>query len=715
MGALTLEFTDAQVAVLTIDCPGQKVNTLSRAVLEELDGIVTELESRSPAPHGLLLRSGKPGQFIAGADLNELAALVDATREQADEAIRAGHALFGRVARLPFPTVALIDGACMGGGTELVLCFDDRIASRSPKTKIALPEVKVGLIPGWGGTQRLPRLIGLHPAIEMITSGQPVDAARAEAVGLVFDAVPPEQLLDEGMRRLEWLAGQPWQQWRAHREQPLGLTDDQLQFAYAVSEGFLTSKTKRQYPAPHVALRAIRDGVNRPLSEALEVEREAALEVVGTPISGNLISVFFMSTRLNQDPGVTADVAPRSVGRVGVLGAGLMGSGIAAAHARRGIPTAMVDVDDERIRTGLQRARKVVESRIQIGRATTDDLVEMMALLSTSTSHAVFADCDVVIEAVPENEALKTALYRELADDLKADAILCSNTSTISITRMAQAAPAPDRFIGMHFFNPVDRMALVEVIRGEQTSDETAATIVALAKRIGKTPIVVKDCAGFLVNRILLPYMAEAVLLLLEGADMDRIDRIAERFGMPMGPIALHDYVGLDTAWAAGQVIAEAYADRALKPDALKALVDAGRLGKKSGAGFRRFDAKGRAQPDPEVESLLAPFRKEPREHTDEEIEDRLFLSMLLEAARCVEERVVREPAHVEMGLILGIGFPAFRGGILHWCDEMGAAAVVEKLKRYEPLGPRFAPPQILREQAASGGRFFPRRPSVAG
>lgn len=715
MGALTLEWTDQNVALVTIDCPGQKVNTLSRAVLVELTRLLGELESRTPAPEGMLLRSGKPGQFIAGADLNELAALVDATREQADEAIRAGHTLFGRITQLPFPTVALIDGACMGGGTELVLCFDERIATQSPKTKIALPEVKVGLIPGWGGTQRLPRLIGLHPAIEMITGGEPVDAGKATALGLVFDAVPSERLLEEGLRRLQWLAAQPWQQWRAQRAQPLGLSADQLQFAYAVAEGFLASKTRRQYPAPHVALRAIRDGVNQPLQDALQIEREAALEVVGTPISGNLISVFFMSTRLNQDPGVDAAVTPRAVRRVGVLGAGLMGSGIAAAHARRGIPTAMVDVDDDRIRAGLERARHVVDSRIRIGRATVDDLVQMMALLSTSTSHAVFSDCDVVVEAVPENESLKTSLYRELADDLKSDAILCSNTSTISITRMSAAAPAPERFIGMHFFNPVDRMALVEVIRGEQTSDETTATIVGLARRIGKTPIVVRDCPGFLVNRVLLPYMAEAVLLLLEGAEMDRIDRVAERFGMPMGPIALHDYVGLDTAWAAGQVIADAYSDRALRPDALKVLVDAGRLGKKSGAGFRRFDAKGRAHPDPDVETLLAPLKKEPRGHDDQEIEDRLFLPMLLEATRCVEERIVREPAHVEMGLILGIGFPAFRGGILHWCDAMGAAAVLEKLKRYEALGPRFAPTDILRQQAAGGGRFFPRRPAVAG
>lgn len=708
--AFQLEELAAGIALLTLDLPEKKVNTLSQAVLAELKALVEHLEKRSDL-RGLLFRSGKPEQFIAGADLNELGALAYATKEQIERGLGYGHDLFSRISRLPFPTVALIDGPCMGGGTELVLSMDYRIASNSPKSQIALPEVKVGLIPGWGGTQRMPRAIGVHHAIEMICSGEPISAARAAQLGLVFDAVPADRLVDEGRRLIEF--AQTSGEWRAQREarsQPLGLSENQMTFTFATAEGYLKGKTKGQYPAPLAALKAIREGCNVPLEDGLRIERQVALEVVGTTISANLIAVFFMNNRLARDTGVdNAQVTPRDVRRVGVLGSGLMGSGIATAHARRKIPTAMVDVDDKQVAAGMARAQEVVGGRIKIGRASPQDMADMLAHLNASTSHLAFSDCDVVVEAVTENEKLKTSLYHDLAKVLRPDAILASNTSTISITRMAEAAPHPERFVGMHFFYPVDRMELVEVIRGTKTDDETVATIVALAKRIKKTPIVVRDCAGFLVNRVLFPYMNESLLLLQEGAAMDAIDKAATKFGMPMGPIALHDLVGLDTACYAGQVIHQAYPDRSAAPAILQDLVKAGRLGKKSGAGFRKFGGKGLPQSDPAFEPFLAKHRTGQREFSPEELTDRLFLPMLLEATRVIEEGIVRDPADCDMGLILGIGFPPFRGGILRWCDTEGAANILKRLERYIPLGERFKPTESLNRHAKSGELFFPR------
>lgn len=701
--AFQFEQRDDGIGVLTLDVPDQKVNTLTQPVWDELEELVGQWESRTDL-RGLLLRSGKPGQFIAGADLKELGSLSTAEADTLATFLSRAHRLLGRITRLPFPTVALIDGNCLGGGTELSLAFDERIASDHPATRIGLPEVSLGLIPGWGGTQRLPRLIGLQSAIDIICGGKVIPAEEAAAVGLVFDVVPSERLLDEGCRLIEHLhsAGH-WQETRERRQQPLGLTDDQMNFAFAVTEGYLKGKTTKDYPAPFTALKAIRDGINRPLDEGLEIEQACTMKLVASPTCANLISVFFMRNKLQRDAGLeNPDVAPADVNRVGVIGAGQMGAGIATAHARSGLPAVIVDVDNDRLAGGLGRARHVIESRIKIGRATPNDLANLLSLLSTSTTQQALADCDVVIEAVTENESLKTSIYKQLADVLRDDAILATNTSTISITRMAGSAPAAERFAGMHFFYPVDRMQLVEVVRGEKTSDETAATLVALARKARKLPIVVKDCPGFLVNRILLPYMNEAVLMLLEGAPMDAIDHAAVKFGMPMGPIALHDLVGLDTACYAGKVMLAAYGDRMPKTDLLEQMVKAGRLGKKSGAGFRKFVGK-KSKPvlDPEFNPLLEQCRTGDRLFTDDEIRDRLFLAMLLEATRTLEEGIVREPEHVDMGLILGIGFPPFRGGILHWARQEGGA-LLDRLEPYVALGKRFEPTDTLKQLVTS-------------
>jgi 3-hydroxyacyl-CoA dehydrogenase / enoyl-CoA hydratase / 3-hydroxybutyryl-CoA epimerase / enoyl-CoA isomerase len=705
--ALRLELGADGVARVTFDQPGSRANTLNQGVLAELEHMLGQLEAQ-PALAGVIFASGKAGMFIAGADLNELGA-VPPGPEQARVPVERGLSIIARLERLPCPTVALIDGACMGGGTELALAFDYRLAGTNPKTEIGLPEVKIGLIPGWGGTQRLPRIIGPGPAAEMICSGEPVKATRARELGIVFDMVPSERLVEEALRLLAWSRqSDGWKEQRKRKWQPVGLTEEQHSFTFAVARAMVLAKTKGQLPAPLAALDAIAAGCNRPLDEGLKAETDRFVPLVGSTISRNLIALFFLRNRLQKDPGVADPaVKPRELQRAGVVGAGIMGAGIAAAHIRRGVPVALIDVGPEPLRKGIAAITKSFEGRVAIGRMTPQEVLAAMALLNSTQDQRLLAGSDVVIEAVVENEQVKTDLYRKLHDIVTPGTILASNTSTISITRMARAVGTPENFAGLHFFNPVDRMALVEVIRGEKTSDQTVATLVALAKKVGKTPIVVRDCPGFLVNRILFPYMNEALVLLEEGAEPRAIDKAATDFGMPMGPITLSDVVGLDTMLYAGHVVNQAYADRAKENRILPALVKAGRLGQKSGAGYYSYAKGSRGTDDPFLAGLLGTLRPARRDIALDEITDRLFLAMLVEASRTLEEGIVRDPGDVDMGLILGIGFPAFRGGILRWADTVGMGGILKKLEKYRALGTRFEPTESMRRQAAAGKGFF--------
>jgi 3-hydroxyacyl-CoA dehydrogenase/enoyl-CoA hydratase/3-hydroxybutyryl-CoA epimerase/3-hydroxyacyl-CoA dehydrogenase/enoyl-CoA hydratase/3-hydroxybutyryl-CoA epimerase/enoyl-CoA isomerase len=705
--ALRLEILDGDIALLTIDQPGSRANTLGQAMLGELEAMVAQLKKRTDL-RGLIFRSGKPGMFIAGADLRELGSApqdADTSRKM----VKRGLDLIASIEALPYPTVAAIDGACMGGGLELAMGFDYRLASTHPKTEIGLPETKIGLFPGWGGTQRLTRQIGPSLAAEMICTGEPAKADRARQIGLVFDAVPAERLQDEAVRLIHWAEkSQEWKAARKRKQQPVGLSEEQQSFTFAVARAQVMAKTGGQYPAPLAALEAIAKGCNLPLEDGLKAETEQFVKLVGSPISRNLIAVFFMTQRLAKDPGVSdASVQPRAVHQVGVLGAGIMGAGIAGAHVRRGVPALLIDTIPQALEKGVANIAKSMQGRVEIGRMTASDMVGALARLSTALAQSALADRDVVIEAIIENEEAKVHTYREVQKVLRPGAILASNTSTISITRMAKSVEHPENFAGMHFFNPVDRMQLVEVIRGEKTGDATVATLVALAKRIGKTPIVVRDCPGFLVNRILFPYLNESLVLLQEGASPRAIDKAATAFGMPMGPITLNDLVGLDTSLYAGRVINTAFADRAAPTRILDELVAAGRLGQKSGAGFYGYAKGSRGADDPAFDAILAKCRTGQRQISNEEITDRLFLPMLTEASRVLTEGIVREPGDVDMGLILGIGFPPFRGGILRWADSLGMAKVLEKLKPYERLGMRFQPTEQMRKLAAEGKGFY--------
>lgn len=703
--ALRLDVAD-RLAVITFDMPGSRANTLGVAVVAEFENVLAEIEKQNGLD-GVLLQSGKPGMFIAGADLKELALLPDeaTTRVQ----MKRGLDVIARFEKLPCPTVALIDGACLGGGLEVALGFDYRLAGSHPKAELGFPEVKVGLIPGWGGTQRLTRIIGPSQAAEIMCTGDPIKPSRARELGIIFDAVPSEKLIDEAKRLLAWSRESgDWKEARRRKQQPVGLSEEQLSFMYGVAKAQVTAKTKGQYPAPLAALDAIAKGCNLPLDEGLQVEADRFAPLAGSLISRNLIAVFFMNQRAAKDTGVAdASLQPKQIGRAGVVGAGIMGSGITGAHIRRGVPTLMLDVADKAIEKGVGAIMKSMQGRVEIGRMTQADVLKTMALLNTSQNLAMLSDRDLVVEAVVENEEVKTKLYRELHKILTDDAILASNTSTISITRMSQAWKNPANFAGLHFFNPVDRMQLVEVIRGDKTSDQTVVTLVAHAKRIGKTPIVVRDCPGFLVNRILFPYMNESCALLEEGADPRAIDKAATSFGMPMGPITLSDVVGLDTALYAGAVVNTAFKDRAKETRILGELVKAGRLGQKSGAGFYSYAKGSRGVDDPALAGFLKQCGTGSQSFTPEEMIDRMFLPMLVEASLVLEEGVVRDPADVDLGLILGIGFPAFRGGLLRWADSEGLNTIIHRLGRFQSLGKRYQPTEQMKKLAAARKGFY--------
>ena len=706
--ALRLDFVEDGIARITFDQPGSRANTLNQGVQGEFENLLTLLE-QTPNLKGVILCSGKPGMFIAGADLKELVSLKPGQLDARALTLRGLH-FIGRFEKFPCPTVVLIDGATMGGGTEVSLAFDYRLMGTHPKAEMGLPETKIGILPGWGGTQRLQRVIGPSLAIEIICTGEPVKAAKAREIGLVWDVVPSERMQSEALRVLAMARDSgEWKKIRAKKQQPVGLSEEQLQFTHAVAKAQILGKTKGAFPAPLAALDAIVKGCNLTLEEGLKIETEHFLPLAGSTISRNLIAIFFMTQRLAKDPGIAdAAVQPKDVQRVGVIGAGIMGAGIASANVRKGISTVMNDVSSEALAKGVGNITKVVQSRIDIGRATQADLVSALGFLNTTTNLKVLADRAVVIEAVVENEEAKTKLYRELQAILAPDAILASNTSTISITRMAAAVKKPENFAGLHFFNPVDRMQLVEVIRGEKTSDQTVVTLVALAKKVGKTPIVVKDCPGFLVNRILFPYLNEAMVLLEEGAEPRALDRAASEFGMPMGPITLSDVVGLDTCLYAGMVVNRAFKDRAKDSKILAALVEAKRLGQKSGAGFYSYAKGSRGVDDPAFAAILDKCRNGKRTIGAEEMRDRLFLPMLIEASLIVSEGIVREPADVDMGLILGIGFPPQHGGLLRWADTEGMGKILERLKKYESLGKRFHPTEQMTKLAANGKGFFP-------
>jgi len=705
---ITLSTPQPDIAVLTLDMPGKGANVLSRSVLDELAEHLDALEKRSDLA-GLVIISGKPGTFIAGADLREFAASLDVPKSDVVAICRRGQALFGRLSACPFVTVAAIDGIVLGGGTEWTLGCDRRIASHSEKTQIGLPEVKLGLMPGWGGTARLPRIVGLGNAVEIVTGGESIDAKAARLMNLLSDVVPPDDLLPAAIRliRAEQQSG-AWREDRVRRAQPIEMSETELGFLGATASGYIQQQTRGHYPAPLAALEVLLGGAGMPVEDALSMEAEAMADLFGSPVNRALLNVFFLGDRNKKDTGLAREVKPGHIDSVAVIGAGIMGQGIAAANVRRHIPTTISDAMPEALRRGVEKVLEEVSYNKAIKGPDAKRVVEFGPLLTATASEAEVAAASLVIEAIVERADVKKSLFAKIEPLMHGQAILASNTSTIPISQLADGLTRPERFIGLHFFNPVRKMPLVEVIRGRKTSDETVATVVAYAKRLGKSPIVVADGPGFLVNRLLLPYMNEAVQLLLEGASVKAIDRAAKNFGMPMGPLELFDVVGLDTAQHAGRTMHEAFPDRVADSPLIAKLVAAGRLGQKSGTGFFSYKNKRkRAELDPTLDELSRPLIGSKSQFTEAQMIDRLILPMLLEATRVLEDKIVRDARDVDLGLIYGIGFPPFRGGLLFWADTVGAAEIIKRLEPYKALGARYEPTEVLKQMAGKGTKFY--------
>jgi 3-hydroxyacyl-CoA dehydrogenase/enoyl-CoA hydratase/3-hydroxybutyryl-CoA epimerase/3-hydroxyacyl-CoA dehydrogenase/enoyl-CoA hydratase/3-hydroxybutyryl-CoA epimerase/enoyl-CoA isomerase len=704
-----LSFPEADIAQLTLDMPDKGANVLSRQVLEELDAHLNELEKRSDLV-GLIITSGKPGQFIAGADLREFAASLDIEKSQTIEFCLRGQGLFKRLSSGPFVSVAAVDGVCVGGGAELAAWCDRRVMTDNPKTQFGFPEVKLGLFPGWGGTVRAPRIAGLSNAVEMITGGESISSKDAYAMGWASDVVPADRLLQAaiGLVRAE-NETQDYLQDRQRWNGPIDIDDTELGFLGATASALIQQHTKGHYPAPNAALETMLGAAGVDSDTACQMEAEGMAELFGTPINASLLNIFFLTDRNKKDTGVErGDVVTTEINSVAVIGAGIMGAGIAAANVKRKVRVLITDTRETALAAGVQNVLQEVSYNRFTKGADVDKAIEFAPFVRGTTNDDELAACDLVLEAVVENEDVKRQIYSQLEPKMREDAILASNTSTIPITDLAEGLKRPDRFCGIHFFNPVRKMQLVEVIRGAQTSDETVATAVAFAKRVRKMPVVVNDGPGFLVNRLLLPYMNEALLLIQEGAAIKDVERAAKEFGMPMGPITLYDVVGLDTALYAGTVLCEAFPDRFSGSPIIPTLVEAGRLGQKTQAGFFAYGGKKKkGAPDPKLDKFLAPHVAEPKKFKNRELCNRMFLPMLNEASRLIEEKIVRDPRDIDLGMIFGTGFPPFKGGLMYWADTLGAAQVVEMLKPFESLGRRYQPTALLSDLAAKGGTFY--------
>ncbi|HEX9305168.1 MAG TPA: 3-hydroxyacyl-CoA dehydrogenase NAD-binding domain-containing protein [Thermoanaerobaculia bacterium] len=708
MSAFRFEVAPDGLGTLTFDLPGEKVNKFSREVFVELSEVLVRL-SQDPRVRALLVQSGKRDVFIAGADLKEFTTIAP---EEISAGSARGQALFEQLARLPFPTIAAINGACLGGGTEFALACDYRLMSDSPAARIGLPEVRLGIFPAWGGCARLPRLVGLSAALDLILTGKQLDAHRARRIGLVDEAVPAAIFDDYARRFGRSKVGGPKRTPRPGRQSPadrvLEATPLGRRLIFKKARERVLAETGGHYPAPLEAIEVIEESWGKPMDAALEVESRRIASVFGGPVQRNLLDVYFATEQVRKETGIADPaVRPGEVTRLGVLGAGRMGGGIAQLAADRGIPARMKDVEPKALAHGFAAAAEIFRESVRRRRLTEREVAARMARLSGTLDYSGFARCEVTVEAVVEKLEVKRSVLAEWEQAVPETAIFASNTSTIPIAQIAAAAARPDRVAGMHFFNPAHRMPLVEIIRGEKSSDETIATIFALAKKLGKTPIVVNDLPGFLVNRILAPYLSEAVRLVREGCRIEDVDRTMTNFGMPVGPLALLDEVGLDVAVKAGEVLQAAFPGR-IKPGGDEALVAAGRLGRKSGSGFYEYSEGKRGGPSPAAYEALRAEPKASSPFPQDQIESRLALPMVNEAALCLEDEVVAGPAKLDLAMILGTGFPPFRGGLLRWADSLGLPRVRSLLEELtERFGPRFEPARSIRRLADARGTFY--------
>ena len=708
MGAFRIEWPRPALAHLVMDDPARRVNVLDEAAIQDLERALSEIEA-APLLEGVVLRSGKAGTFIAGADVEAIGRMTD--REQALVLIRRAHAVIGRLASLPAPTVAAIDGICLGGGTELALACDSRVASEEPATQIGLPETLLGIFPGFGGTTRLPRVIGIAAALDLILTGRSIDARRAEKMGLIARAVPRAWLIEAANRRIEDLKRRPPRA-RPDRFHPRGAIGWLMEgnpfgrrLVFQRARAMTMARTQGHYPAPLAALRVMELGFGRPVAHGLELEATWVSDLLIGPVCKNLVRIFQLSERARKDPVADPSLRPAEIHSIALVGAGVMGGGIAELASRSGLGVRLRDVQPASITRALETARRLIAERGRRRRTTAGERDSQLARILPTLELTGFKRVDAAIEAVVEDLDVKRRVFGELEVRMRDNALLATNTSSLSVSALADGLEHPERFCGFHFFNPVHRMPLVEVVRGARTSDQTLVTAVALARRLGKTPVLVNDAPGFVVNRILMPYLREALHLLEEGYAMTEIDAAMKRFGMPMGPFEVVDEVGLDVGVRVAGVLSRAFPDRMTAAPALDQLVAAGRLGRKSGKGFYRYQGRKR-EVDPEIAAKLLGSRGR-RVATPEALAERMVLAMINEAAHALEDGVVTDAGLVDLAMILGTGFPPFRGGVLRHADTLGLPQIESRLTALRAeCGERFAPAKSIQRLAASGGAF---------
>lgn len=708
--AIRVQLGQDGVAELILDLQDASVNKFNQQTLAELEQALTAIENNS-AVKGLLLSSGKD-VFVVGADITEFLGMFQLAEEELIASIMQVNQLFSRLEDLPIPTAVAINGIALGGGLEICLATDYRVMADS--AKIGLPEVKLGIYPGWGGTVRLPRLIGADNAIEWIAAGKEARADEALKMGAVDAVVTLEQVRDAALDLLQQaISGKlDYKTKRQPKLEKLKLNAIEQMMCFESAKGFVAGKAGPNYPAPVEAIKSMQKAANMGRDKALEVEAKGFAKMAKTPQAANLVGLFLNDQELKRKARGYSKLAGK-VDKAAVLGAGIMGGGIAYQSAYRGTPILMKDVREEGVQLGLSEAAKLFAGQVERGRLTVPKMAEGLNRIRPTLSYGDFGDVDIVVEAVVENPKVKHAVLAEVEEQVSENCIIASNTSTISINYLAKALKRPQNFVGMHFFNPVHRMPLVEVIRGEHSSDEAVATTVAYAQKMGKNPIVVNDCPGFLVNRVLFPYFGGFAKLVSAGIDFTRIDKLMERFGWPMGPAYLMDVVGMDTAFHARDVMAAGFPDRMQeeRETCVDALFKAERLGQKNGKGFYAYelDKKGKQQKlvDESVAEVLTPIVYEQRELSDEDIINYMMIPLCLETVRCLEDGIVETAAEADMGLIYGIGFPQFRGGALRYIDSIGVAEFVALADQYAELGALYQPTEKLRAMASNGESFF--------
>jgi 3-hydroxyacyl-CoA dehydrogenase/enoyl-CoA hydratase/3-hydroxybutyryl-CoA epimerase/enoyl-CoA isomerase len=699
------------VAELCFDLKDDSVNKLNRATVLELTEAIAQIQAE-PGVKGLLFSSAKDC-FIVGADVNEFKGYFAASEDELAESLMAVHKLFATIEDFDFPTVTAINGFAFGGGLELALTTSYRVLAAD--TRVGVPETKLGIFPGWGGTLRLSRLCGADNAIEWIASGEQYDAATALKVGAVDAVVATAMVRAAALDLLgQAMAGRrDWKARRLEKISPLKLNPTEAMMVFESAKAFVAGKAGPNYPSPVAAIEAMQKGANRSREDACAIEATTFARMAKTPTAYNLVSIFLGDHYVGKYAKKLAKGGDPIQGAA-VLGAGIMGGGIAFQSASKGTPIIMKDIAEKALALGMGEATKLLVKRVERGKLTHEGMAKVLTLIHPTLNFGDFGNVDLVVEAVVENEKVKKSVLIELEDQVKEGAILASNTSTISITRLAEGLKRPENFCGMHFFNPVPKMPLVEVIRGARTGDRAIATTVGYALAMGKTPIVVNDCPGFLVNRVLFPYFAGFSMLVNEGVPFTRIDKVMEKFGWPMGPAYLLDVVGIDTGHHANAVMAQGFPDRMASADrtAIQAMFEAGRFGQKNGKGFYAYVADKKGVPkkelDPESAAIIQPLVKQDRNAaiSDQDIIDRMMLPLVIECSRCLEDGIVATAVEVDMGLVYGLGFPPFRGGPFRYADAVGVKALCLAAEKFASLGKLYEPTRQM-QQLAEAGRAF--------